>query len=70
MKSENYTKRKILSHVASIFDHIEAGAPVLIKTKITMEEPWQHGLDWDEEVPNGIKQAGWNYLVNYCFKWF
>ena len=63
MKSKSLTKRKILSHIASIFDPIGAGAPVLIKTKIAMQELWQHGLDWDDEVPESIKQR-WMELFN------
>ena len=63
MKSKSLTKRKILSQIASIFDPIGAGAPVLIKTKIAMQQLWQHGLNWDEEVPDIIKQR-WIELFN------
>ena len=63
MKSKNLTKRKILSQIASIFDPIGAGAPMLIKTKIAMQELWQHGLDWDDEVPDSIKRR-WMELFN------
>ena len=44
------TKRLILSKLAGIFDSVGAGAAVLIKPKIAMQELWQFGLDWDEEV--------------------
>ena len=44
-------KRQILSKLAGIFDPIGAGAAVLIKPKIAMQQLWQIGLGWDEEVP-------------------
>lgn len=49
------TKRKILSKVAGIFDPIGAGAAILVKAKIAMQELWQLGLGWDDEVPNETK---------------
>ena len=63
MKSKSLTKRKILSQIASISDPIGAGAPVLTKTKIAVQELWQHGPNWDEEVPEIIKQR-WAELFN------
>ena len=45
------TKRQILSKLTGIFDPIGAGAAVLIKPKIAMQQLWQIGLGWDEEVP-------------------
>ena len=45
------TKRQILSKLAGSFDPIGASAAVLIKPKIAMQQLWQIGLGWDEEVP-------------------
>ena len=45
------TKRQILSKLAGIFDPVGAGAAVLIKLKIAMQQLWLIGLGWDEEVP-------------------
>lgn len=50
------TKRQILSKLAGIFDPIGAGAAVLIKPKIAMQELWQLGLSWDDEVPQEVKR--------------
>ena len=50
------TKRLILSKLAGIFDPVGAGAAVLIKPKIVMQELWQLGLNWDDEVPPEIKR--------------
>jgi len=41
----------ILSKFSGIFDPIGAGAAVVIKAKIAMQELWQLGLSWDEDVP-------------------
>ena len=50
------TKRQILSKLAGIFDPIGAGAAVLVKPKIAMQELWQLGLGWDDEVPPEVKR--------------
>ena len=50
------TKRLILSKLAGVFDPIGAGAAVLVKPKIAMQELWQIGLGWDDEVPPEIKR--------------
>ncbi|KAL9964668.1 hypothetical protein ACROYT_G028343 [Oculina patagonica] len=42
--------------MAGIFDPIGAGAAVLIKPKIAMQELWQLGLSWDDEVPPEVKR--------------
>ena len=47
-------KRLILSELDGIFDPIEAGAAVLVKSKMAMQELWQH-LGWDDEVPPEVK---------------
>ena len=44
------TKRLILSKLAGIFDPVGAGAAVLIKPKIAMQELW------DDEVPPEVKR--------------
>ena len=49
------TKRLILSKLAGIFDPIGAGAAVLVKSKIAMQELWQLGFGWDDEVPPEVK---------------
>lgn len=45
------TKRQILSKLAGTFDPVGAGAAALFKPKTAMQQLWQIGLGWDEEVP-------------------
>ena len=54
------TKRRILSKLAGIFDPIGAGAAVLVKPKIALQELWQLGLGWDDEVPVEVKRKWMN----------
>jgi len=53
------TKRLILSKLAGIFDPNGAGAAVLVKSKIAMQELWQLGLGWNDEVPPEVK---WKWM--------
>ena len=57
------TKRIILSKLAGIFYPIGAGAATLVKAKIGMQELWQHGLSWDEDIPSDLKKT-WTLLFN------
>ena len=55
------TKRQILSQIARIFDPISFAAAFLIRTKIGMQQLWQQGLDWDQELPDADYDSGFNY---------
>ena len=57
------TKRSILSKLSGIFDPIGAGAATLVKAKIGIQELWQRGLSWDEEIPPDL-QKKWTLLFN------
>ena len=50
------TKRRILSKLAAIFDPIGVAAVIVIKSKIALQELWQLGLNWDDEVSGALKQ--------------
>ena len=50
------TKHVILSKLAGIFYPVGAGFAVLIKPKIAMQELWQLGLGWDDELPLEVKR--------------
>ncbi|XP_054707113.1 uncharacterized protein LOC129216917 [Uloborus diversus] len=49
-----WTKRKVLSEVAKIFDPLGWLAPTVIISKIFLQELWSHHLSWDEELPDSL----------------
>ena len=51
------TKRKILSQVARIYDPIGFAAAFIVIAKIDLQELWQRGLDWDDEVPPAVQES-------------
>lgn len=50
------TKRMILSQVAQISDPIGFAAAFLVKAKIGVQQLWQLGVDWDEDLPPSIQR--------------
>ena len=50
------TKRMILSQIARIYDPVGFTAAFLIKAKIGLQQLWQKGPDWDQELPEEIYQ--------------
>ena len=46
----------ILSQIAIIYDPVDFTAAFLIKAKIGLQQLWQRGLDWDQELPEEIYQ--------------
>ena len=50
------TKRMILSQIARIYDPVGFTAAFLIKAKIGLQQVWQKGLDWDQELPEETYQ--------------
>lgn len=47
---ENHTKRSVLSEASRIFDPYGWLSPVLIKSKMLMQELWRQNLDWDDKL--------------------
>ena len=45
------TKRLIMSLIARIYDPIGFAAAFQIRAKIGLQELWQRGVDWDEDLP-------------------
>ena len=45
-----FTKRNVLSQVATIYDPIGFAAPYLVRAKIGLQELWQKGLEWDDDL--------------------
>ncbi|GFV87144.1 DUF1758 domain-containing protein [Trichonephila clavipes] len=51
-ETDVWTKHKVLSEVAKIFDPLDWLAPSVIISKIFLQELWSHHLSWDEEIPD------------------
>lgn len=49
------TKRKLLSQASKLFDPLGWCAPVILKTKLIMQEVWMSGIDWDTLVEETTK---------------
>ncbi|GFW21155.1 integrase catalytic domain-containing protein [Trichonephila clavipes] len=47
-ETDVWTKRKVLSEVAKIFDPLGLLAPSIVISKIFLQELWSHHLSWDE----------------------
>lgn len=62
-KNKSITKRQLLSDASKIFDPCGFLSPITIKAKITMQEVWKSGTDWDCVVPSAI-QSEWNAYKN------
>lgn len=57
--TKNSTKRSVLQHSASIFDPLGFLTPFTIRVKCLLQEMWEGGLSWDEELPPDLNQQ-WN----------
>ena len=53
---EIYTRRKVLSTVASVFDPMGLVSPFVLLGKQILQEACAAGLDWDDELPDPLKQ--------------
>ncbi|GFV12974.1 integrase catalytic domain-containing protein [Trichonephila clavipes] len=56
-ETDVWTKRKVLSEVAKIFDPLGWLAPSVVISKIFLQELWSHHLSWDEELPDSLEDA-------------
>ncbi|XP_037921392.1 uncharacterized protein LOC119658198 [Hermetia illucens] len=51
-----YTKRRMLSIAASIFDPIGWLLPVVMKLRIEIQHLWQEGYDWDDIIQEPFRK--------------
>lgn len=56
ISNNNWTKRKVLSEISKLFDPLGWMAPFVIKSKILMQQIWQHQncTDWDSPLPSDL----------------
>jgi hypothetical protein len=56
LKDRPITRRGILSVTSSFYDPLGFAAPVVLQRKIILQDLCRLGLDWDEEIPEDIKE--------------
>lgn len=61
---DSYTKREILSTIASIYDPIGLINPVVVTAKIIMQRIWLAKLNWDATVDSDILSDWKLFLAN------
>ncbi|CAB0020902.1 unnamed protein product, partial [Nesidiocoris tenuis] len=49
-----FTKRRLLSTIAKLFDPLGLLGPVIVKAKILMQELWRLDYDWDEPLSHAL----------------
>ncbi|XP_055634337.1 uncharacterized protein LOC129774599 [Toxorhynchites rutilus septentrionalis] len=75
--NDDWTKRKIFSAIAQLYDPLGLVSPVISWAKIQMQRLWSAGIGWDDPVPKEIA-ARWrefyaqlavlkNFKVHRCF---
>lgn len=63
-KSDNPTKRSILSDSCKVFDPLGLLSLFTIKPKILIQQLWVQKIDWDEPVPNNILKSWQSFIKN------
>ena len=48
------TKRNVLKKIATVFDPLGLVSPFIVQAKIMLQELWNRGYDWDEEVQDEV----------------
>ncbi|XP_058817192.1 uncharacterized protein LOC131680498 [Topomyia yanbarensis] len=56
--NEQWTKRKIFSAIAQLYDPLGLVSPVIAWAKIHMQRLWLASVDWDDPVPDDVS-ARW-----------
>ena len=49
-----YSKRDVLSTIATLFDPMQFLAPFSVRAKVLMQEIWMAGLGWDDALPDHL----------------
>ncbi|XP_055928649.1 uncharacterized protein LOC129959781 [Argiope bruennichi] len=51
----NNTKRCVLQTAERIFDPVGLIAPFVIRVKCLLQEIWERGMDWDDDLPEDLR---------------
>lgn len=64
-----YTKRNVLKKTASLFDPLGLIAPFVVKAKFYLQQAWLESLDWDDELPEKLKNEWKNWFAElHCLR--
>jgi len=55
------TKKILLSEIAKVFDPLGFLSPVIIREKILLQELWKAELQWNDDLPDQIRQQWQQY---------
>ena len=55
--SDAATKRTIISDIARTYDVLGWFSPTMIKVKILLQRLWEEKVDWDDSVPEPIREV-------------
>lgn len=59
--SRTVTKRLLTSDVAKTFDALGWFSPTIIKAKVLLQKMWERHVDWDQAVPDDIRETWWRW---------
>ena len=59
---EVFTKRKVASLVAKMFDPCQVLAPYSIRAKIMLQQSWLRGIGWDDHLPEDLSLSWTDWL--------
>ena len=63
----HYKKRNVLKKTASLFEPLGIIAPFVVKAKLYLQQAWLESLDWDDELPEKLKNDWKNWFTELHF---
>lgn len=52
--NQTFSKRNVLSDISRLFDPLGWLAPLIVRSKMLMQQLWLQGISWDESLPDSI----------------
>ncbi|XP_011883625.1 PREDICTED: uncharacterized protein LOC105570788, partial [Vollenhovia emeryi] len=60
--NDRVSKRHILSEIAKIFDPLGLLGPIILASKVLMQECWRTKISWDESVPSALHSSWLTFI--------